>query len=91
MSIYDEAKTILNKYRNQNYNSSNQGEHELAMAIDAILPRFVKIEELLTLYKELSFIRFYLVCATDDGQGQDLMYKDDLITRQIKRLEGKMK
>ena len=56
-----------------------------------LLEKLRKVEELMVMYKELSIIRFYLGCATDDEQGQDLMDKDDLITTQIKALEEKLK
>lgn len=53
-SIYETSVKILNDYRNQNYNSTFRDEVELASAIDVILPKCLKQEELLELYKELS-------------------------------------
>ena len=45
------AKSLLNEYRNQNYNSTFRDENELAQAIDKVLPRLKKVEELLRLYE----------------------------------------
>lgn len=39
-----EAKSILNEYRNRNYNSSIFKEYELAKAIDIVLPKYVELE-----------------------------------------------
>lgn len=39
-----EAKSILNQYRNRNYNSILFQEHELAKAIDTVLPKYVDLE-----------------------------------------------
>jgi len=44
MKVYEAFKT-LNKYRNQNYNSTNKDEIELSMAIDTVLPKYVKLEK----------------------------------------------
>lgn len=52
-SIYEEAVKTLNKYRNQNYNSTDKDEVELANAINVILPKYVKQEKLLELYRQL--------------------------------------
>lgn len=46
-----EAKKILNEYRNRNYTSTLKDEVELAMAIDAVLPKYVELEERDTLKK----------------------------------------
>ena len=48
-----EAVETLNKYRNQNYNSTNKDEIELANAINVILPNYVKQEKLLNKIKEI--------------------------------------
>lgn len=39
-----EAKSILNEYRNKNYNSTFRDELELAKAIDTVLPKYVDLE-----------------------------------------------
>ena len=52
-SIYEEAIETLNKYRNQNYNSTNKDEVELANAINVILPNYVKQEKLLNQIKDI--------------------------------------
>lgn len=52
-SIYKEAVETLNKYRNKNYNSADKNEVELANAINVILPKYVKQEKLLGLYRQL--------------------------------------
>ena len=40
-----EAKNILNEYRNKNYNSTNKDEVELANAINVILPTYTELEK----------------------------------------------
>lgn len=40
----NKAKSILNEYRNQNYNSSFRDETELANAIDVVLPKYTELE-----------------------------------------------
>lgn len=49
------AKGILNEYRNQNYNSPFRDERELAQAIDKVLPRLAKLEELWGLWEGDNF------------------------------------
>ena len=45
MNEYKKERELLNIYRNRNYNSSDKDERELAMAIDQVLPEFVKLVE----------------------------------------------
>ena len=51
-----EAKSILNAYRNRNYNSIFH-EYELAKAIDTILPKYVELEKRDTPIKVIKEVR----------------------------------
>lgn len=89
-SIYEEAVETLNKYRNQNYNSTDKDEVELANAINVILPNYVKQEKLLELYKKLSVIRNDLLsyCEVVDDDYDDFEYIEIDLEKQIKELEN---
>ena len=51
-----EAISILNKYRNSFYNSSVKEEVKLAMAIDKVLPHYIKLDEKNTPKKPDDFV-----------------------------------
>ncbi|MFA7204550.1 MAG: hypothetical protein WC188_12685 [Candidatus Caldatribacteriota bacterium] len=89
-SIYEEAVETLNKYRNQNYNSTNKDEVELANAINVVLPNCVKQEKLLELYRKLSVIRNDLLsyCEVVDDDYDDFEYIEIDLEQQIKEIEN---
>ena len=88
---YDEAIKTLNTFRNAYYNYTEDEEKKnVAQALDVVLPKHTKVEELLVLYKELAIVRFYLFSETDADLGQELMNKDDDLNKQIKQLEEEL-
>lgn len=90
-SIYDEAVETLNKYHNQNYNSTNKDEVELANTINVILPNYVKQEKLLELYKRLNNIyeKLYTMELSELSLNSNY-YEIEIIKlkQQIKELEN---
>lgn len=96
-SIYEEAVETLNKYRNQNYNSNNKDEVELANAINVILPNYVKQEQLLELYKgQLELTKRHHLhdvrrLKLSDSELLSLLNRQLEIESQIKELENEKK
>ena len=89
-SIYEEAVETLNKYRNQNYNSTNKDEVELANAINVILPNYVKQEKLLEIYKKLITVKddMFSYCEVADDDYYGMAEIEDDLEQQIKEIEN---
>ena len=91
MSKYKEAIRILNKYRNNYYNSSVVEEYSIANALNILLPQITKEHTLLELYQLLVDIEEEY--NTSDSILKKQKVLDDLrnVREEINQLEEELK
>ena len=91
-----EARKVLNKYRNNYYNSPIEEERAVALALDIYLPQQVKKDKLLELKnREIKLLKARLT-YNDNDELQDVLFFENSnaledVREQIKALEEEMK